>query len=1095
MSIAQLTQAINLQIQGTRQVSNQIRGVTSAIDNLTQAFNRSSQSQTRHQSQTRTSQQGLANIQAGLVQLSTWLLNANVRINNLFDNMTKRFIESESAVSQLKVTMGLAGESATDPMFTDRFRQFDQFKETIDELAMSTEYTKKQVANAFTSLVQSGRTGEEAMKMLNSTLQLATASGGQLDLGQAIDVATLTLGTLGGSVDEVDDNLNMLLKTSQKTKIGFKDLQQVLGGLRASYSRFAETSGVSREAELVALASASRAMGLSGAESAQKVDQFSRSILGLVGVASKGQLRALKGMKVEGRFSMKRESLLQFFGVQSMSKNEIEKQLGQSFNNVSLARDAFVKSQLMSFDKKTGKFEQKSISQLMETLVSRYAVLKKAQGAEADAIAKQAFGTESAQFMLQAIVKLAEQSGKKIGEAGKAFQELVALISKNNGELAKSQEEALSTLEKRIALVASAEDTLSNTIFEHDIYANAVLDTYKEMLGATNKLMKNNDTLASSVSFIGRTMQFLTGVGTTLGFTLTAMATFSIALQYSMNQAKGAVKGLGGTMRAFGAIFLKPTLTVLGQVTTGVFMLGLGVVALMRYFSGAEGIGEGFKIVLEKIGDTARATGGIIQLAFSSLSDKRSVAQMLSHYYYLRDEKAKLDAKIMQNPYDSKAERMFSETYDKQLREYNKILGVEGRKSLIKMELEGGERTVTTIGRIVDMIKKLAKGFAIIGESAIQPIMFTLEYTFTALYYALNTILTPVRALAEYFGMASDEASFMNGVLKTFGTILGVVISGYLLSGAFGIFRTTLRTLRDKFVSVATSANDFALKTHTLDQTSRRFINVTLNKEITYLDRLKLKFYALTGQTQKHGDAVHQMGQKYATTTTSMSNLNSQIISKQNLIQGSIGLLGALGGAFSLAGSVMENEFLTSLGNNMMMLSGFLALVPMIVNGIKTIIGAIRALSASFAMSGFFMASAWLPVLLVIGAIYGLYKLFSSFKPKPPIDLGAERVPAQVKPSASMGLPKGATNFGGIYAGSDYINRGDSAYSPTMAGGARGMASSYGPASTVNNNNQQVFNIKNMNVNANNAQQFSESIGKQAKKTSRYEATSGISVS
>jgi len=309
MANPQLTQVINLRIQGTRQVSNDIRSVTNAIDRLTTAFNRSSNSQKSHQKQTKTSQQGLSNIQAGLVQLSTWLLNANVRINNLFDNMTKRFVESETAVNQLKITMGLAGESASDPMFMARFAEFDRFKSKIDELAMTTEYTKKEVADAFTDLVQSGRKGTEAMAMLHSTLQLATASGGKLDLGKAVNIATLTLGTLGGSVEDVRDNLNMLLKTSQKTKIGFKDLEQVLGGLRASYSKFSETKGVSREAELMALASATRFMGLSGAEAAQKVDQFSRSITGLIATTQVGKLRKQHGKKVAGRFKLNRAML------------------------------------------------------------------------------------------------------------------------------------------------------------------------------------------------------------------------------------------------------------------------------------------------------------------------------------------------------------------------------------------------------------------------------------------------------------------------------------------------------------------------------------------------------------------------------------------------------------------------------------------------------------------------------------------------------------------------------------------------------------------------------------------------------------------
>ena len=1094
MSIAQLTTAIELQVQGTRQASNQIRGVTTAIENLTKSFNRSSQSQTKHQKQTKTSQQGLANIQAGLVQLSTWLLNTNVRINNLFDNMTKRFIESETAMTQLRITMGLAGESATDPMFRDRFREFGDFRNEIDRLAMSTEFTKKQVANAFTALVQSGRTGAEAMEMLNGTLQLATASGGQLDLGQAVDIATLTLGTLGGSVEEVNDNLNMLLKTSQKTKIGFRDLQQVLGGLRASYSRFAETSGVSREAELIALASASRAMGLSGAESAQKVDQFSRSILGLVGVASKGQLRQLKGMKVEGRFSMKRESLLQFFGVQSMSKSQIQKELGQQFSNVSVARDAFVKNQLMNFDKKTGKFEQKSISQLMETLVSRYAVLKEAQGAEADAIAKQAFGTESAQFMLQAIVKLAEQSGKKIGDAGKAFQELVATISKNNGELAKAQGEALKTLEKRIELVNSAEDALSNTIFQHDIYANAILDTYKETLTATNKLMKNNESLASSISFIGRMMQFLTGVGTTLGFTLTAMATFSIALKYSLDNTKGAVKGLGGTMKAFSTMFLAPTLTVMMQMIGGLGILGISVVALMRYFSGAEGIGEGFKIVLEKIGDVARATGGIIQLAFSSLSGKKSLEELTNDFFSLRESIISTDSEIAKlsnvNNRDLLDQLRLEELtaksnlYSAELRKINDELGLEGRRALVKMELEGSQGTVSTIARVTDHIKNLAKGIAVIGESAIQPIMLTLGMVFDTLYHTLDLLLMPVRAIATLFGFVSDEGSFMTSVLKGIGTVLGVIISGFLLSGAWKIFAATLIGLKNKFMAVGAGLKNLEnrqrIYTNGLKSAENAIKNMqnSSTAQLSILEKLRLAYYKLTLQSKKYNDTLKSIN-------PNSSNLNSKLSKASNFAEKAGTSILGLGGAMYALGEITGSSAVTSMAEWAMGIGAVVAILPTLFTLIGSLIKFIGMLTIANLKFAFTTLLAFAPLIAAIAVLAGLYYYLSGSKPEIP----APKLPktkASIVPTTSN-LTSTSNPLG------SYTSPSATSSVDPFVGNDRTMVSSNMPANTVNNNNQQVYNIKNLNVNANNPQELSNAMGKLAKKKSGYSA-SGVSM-
>lgn len=1080
-----LNQIINLQIQGTRQVSNQIRGVTNNLNNLAQAFNRSSQSQGRHQSQTRTSQQGLANIQAGLVQLSTWLLNANVRINNLFDNMTKRFIESETAMTQLKITMGLAGESASDPMFSARFQEFEDFRDRIDDLAMSTEYTKKQVANAFTALVQSGRTGTDAMKMLNSTLQLATASGGQLDLGQAVDIATLTLGTLGGSVDEVRDNLNMLLKTSQKTKIGFKDLQQVLGSLRASYSKFAETSGVSREAELVALASATRAMGLSGAESAQKVDQFSRSLTGLIATTQTGELRKKHGKKVMGRFKLNRAQLLEFFGIADMSKEKIREQLGKPFSDLALAQDELVKKQFTNFNKQTGKYEAKSITELVNSLTRAYAKLYERKGGiESKAITQKALGTESAQFLLSALVKMGTDAGKELGDVGKAFEELVALISKNNGELAKSQQEALKTLEKRIELVASAEDRLSNTIFQHDVYANAILDTYKETLFATNKLMEKNTTLASSISFIGRMMQFLTGVGTTLGFTLTAMATFSIALRYSINETGGAIRGLGGTMRAFSGMFLAPTMTVLMQMTGGIIVLGIAVVALMRYFSGAEGIGEGFKIVLEKIGDTARATSGIIQLAFSSLSGKKSLEELTNDFYRYRKKKIAIDRdlalhesgqiKLSDSQYNLKKSQ--ADNYFKHLKKINDELGIEGRKSLVKMELTGGRETVGIIARITEMIKNLARGLAIIGESAIQPIMFSLEAVFTGLQYAISAILTPIRALAYFFGLASDETSFMAEVLKVFGTILGVVISGYLLSGAWSLFTGALTAIGSKLISVTQAVANYTQRQHAMFLQTKH-LKRAHSHELLIVDKLKLKYYELTGQTQKHEQAMTQAMSR------SSNYYNMAMNSVQKLSMG----VTALGGAMTMLGDYTGNESVKSWGSWITQLGILGTMLPMLLSGLGQFVTMLRTIATANVVLAGVTLKAWLPVLLVFGLIYGIYKYFSNTKPKKP-DFGASTVPGQASNTSnattSMGLPTTATSYASA------TNTGGS-YTEPMVGASGTYASSPAPASTVNNNNQQIINVKTMNVNGNNAQQVANSIAKQAKKTSTYNS-SGI---
>lgn len=1078
MANPQLTQVINLRIQGTRQVSNDIRSVTNAIDRLTTAFNRSSNSQKSHQKQTKTSQQGLSNIQAGLVQLSTWLLNANVRINNLFDNMTKRFVESETAVNQLKITMGLAGESASDPMFMARFAEFDRFKSKIDELAMTTEYTKKEVADAFTDLVQSGRKGTEAMAMLHSTLQLATASGGKLDLGKAVNIATLTLGTLGGSVEDVDDNLNMLLKTSQKTKIGFKDLEQVLGGLRASYSKFSETKGVSREAELMALASATRFMGLSGAEAAQKVDQFSRSITGLIATTQVGKLRKQHGKKVAGRFKLNRAMLLEFFGV-SKDIGKINEDLGTEFKNLNLAQDEYIKRQFSNFDKTTGKYESKSITQLVTSLTKAYAkVYKQRGGADAKAIAQKALGTESAQFLLSALVKAGQDAGKELDNVSDAFKELVALISENKGELVKAQTDALKTLAKRLELVKSAEDALSNTIFKHDIYANAVLDTYKEMVSSTNLLMKNNKGLASSVSFIGRTMQVLTGIGTTLGFTLTAMATFSIALNHSLNTVKGTVKGLGGTLGAFTTIFLKPTMLVMGQMIGGIALLSLGIIALMRHFSGAKGIGEGFSIVLEKIGRSARAIGGLIQLAFSDLAADKSLVQLTNKFYKLRDSIHELRVKeSTEGLYGYEAQNLERQT--KELVEINKVLGKTGRKALIEMELvKGGNESIQFLASVGDKIKAIANGFSIIGEAALQPVMLTIGYIFEGLGLVLNLVLSPFTKLAELFGYASDEASVMAGVLRTVGYMLGTILSVYLMSKTWGLFVGVLGGIRNKIASVAQGVGNYSrqLQANKPIQTS---LTNDKNVYITVLDRLKLKYLQLTGQTNAHRSALISLRQQTKTNT----------LVYKDLLQGAGGGLAAFGGLVSMAGMAFENETAQIVGGTMLLAGSFASMLPTIVGVFGKIFSVLKLFKIAMLKTAVLTIIAWSPVILLFGVIAGLIYMITKAKPskvKPP-KIPVEDIQGIDELTRIQLGNRGMGTY--LSPATPYAPNAPSAYTaPTQAPYAYPTPMS-GTQTVVNN-----YNIRNQNIKANNPNELATQTQKQSRRGSSlgYNNMSGV---
>ena len=159
------------------------------------------------------------------------------------------------------------------------------------------------------------------------------------------------------------------------------------------------------------------------------------------------------------------------------------------------------------------------------------------------------------------------------------------------------------------------------------------------MISASTTLMNNNEGLATSLGFMGRMMQLLTGFGTNMGFMLVASATFSMGLKHAQDITGKSTRSLGGTLRAFSTAFLSPTMLVVRQLAGGFFFLGLMIVATMRYVSGAEkGIGAGFRDVLNTVTNAAKALGGFINLAFNKNMQNTSVRKLVSDYQNLKKE-------------------------------------------------------------------------------------------------------------------------------------------------------------------------------------------------------------------------------------------------------------------------------------------------------------------------------------------------------------------------------------------------------------------------------------------------------------------------
>ena len=939
-----LQQTIHVQITGTAQMASAINGLIRQMSNYQRSAGKSSKATGDLTGSMTRSAQGIANIQAGLVQLSTYLLNMKVGIDNVFDKMSNRFMEAQDAITQLKITMGLASLDPKQNM--GRFEEFEKFKATIDEIALSTEYTKKQVADAFDALIVSGRDAKEAMDMLRPALAFSTATGGAVDLAEAINITTLTLSTLGGRVEDTKANLNMLMRASQKTKIGFGDLDRTLSSLRSSFASFKDTDD--REAELVALAAASRNMGLSAAESGEKVKQFSSILSGLMALAMRGEFKdqfSLSfGKKPTQRFNIKRQSLLNFFGIERLSLSQLNNQLGENFGKVRQAQDEFLKRQFSEFDRRTGQYGAVSITKLVDTLGKAFEGLKRGS-MDAKGVVKGAFGQEAAVFLIDALVSL-----RKEGETvGQSFENLVKLLREDKGDLDRAQAEALKTLSKRTQILEGAIDSLSNTIFEQDVVQIAAIDTYKEMVVTVDKLMKGSQTLASSVSFMGRSLQFLTTVGTNLGFALVAAATFSVALTHSGYRLDKGTQSLGKTMRAFGSKFLAPTFLVVKQMTGGLFLMGAGIVALMKYFSNGEGVGKGFEKMLRTVADSVKFTSALLSNFFGgkknlSSSEIEFIISKQNELVRLNTELAKQEAPNgspqIANELKVQIQNILRDL--KRINNINERLGSSGQDAIFNLMLKNSGGLAINITKVVESLYTLGSALRDIASGMIGPLMSGIGFAFEALFYAIKVVLSPVRALAKLFGLLNDGGNETSDALFLLGRAIGSLLVIFGAAKIIKMFIGMLDATRSKLKGVGDSLKATKFKVDQYKQGLSRTSHTinTLNNsnrvQISRLDQLKLHYYKATGQINKFNAALVRANNRTRGVIRSTNGLSSKlggIITKGGLVAGTLLTAADMSGFLSEGMSQIVNVgFILIPLFNMIGLAGIKAAAMLVVS-------------------------------------------------------------------------------------------------------------------------------------------------------------------
>lgn len=841
--MAQLQQHIEFKVSetGGRQTTSRL---TAQIDKVTKSANQMALGlDNAGKSSKKISDQGLANIQAGLVQLSTYLMVFNQGINNAFDKALNRFKGADEALNRLRITMGLTGQNSVDILRANvggsDLQEYERIEGTIDHLAMTSQFTKTELADLFRTFKQAGKTVADATAYTDLARKLSAAGGGLVSLAQAGDTILKLETAVGESAGGMGTSLDRLVKASQSSRLGLEDMTSALSSLRGAMQSFGSDSKV-QDAQLFAVLAAYKTIGLSPENAADSLKQVSAGMADLVNTTNRLRLRTGVFNPAEGvitnaaalkiayqRKNIKRNALIAALGItDEKAQAEGLKTYGKRFTGhaIEYLKDEMAKQMLMA--EGGAKMDLTQFVELVGNMEENLAKLGM-RGAEIEATLKAAFGVQSLKTFKNAVSAMEKETGKD-------FRQVVANFAEANGTLQNASDESLKSLESRLKLLESAEDALSNSIFKQDIVANGAIDTQTALITSMNDLVKSYPSLGAAIAGLGRGMQITSGIGTNLGFMLTAAATFSIGLSHAQKVAGGSIKGLGGIMGSFHKVFLAPTLSVVLSLGGAFLLAGLMVVAFMKHISGANSIGEGFSITLRSISDQASALTGFLKMAFGDGLDPAEVKRqkgIVQEIGELTDELAVKQVSGDQSAADELRTKI--NTLNLQRQKYLKLVGPETDAritSLSENRLDALLGYAAGIKSFFDGLSSFMKGVLVPMSEAIAPIVW-------AATFAVKLLFAPFIMLAKF--IASSET-----LLKGFGVLLGTIFSLKILFGGARAIISIADSIKGSLVNaVGTARNSLYTFNTAMEQSA--------NKNISYVDRLRARYHLLAGDVDK----------------------------------------------------------------------------------------------------------------------------------------------------------------------------------------------------------------------------------------------------
>lgn len=770
--------------QPLKALQSQLNRLSSTLNKTSAATNKQGDSLDRLGK--KFSDQGLANIQAGLVQLSNYSLHLSQNLNNMFEKAQNRYVAVDQALNQLRITMGLTGANAIDQMAPNKalVGQYEDIKDTIERLARTTQFTAVELTNLAQNFRRAGKSIDETKSLTNLAQRLTAASGGTLQLTEAGDMLLNTMSATGRTSSDLEVSLDRLVNASQNTRLSVEDMREAYASLSGGLQGLKADAG-ELDSFLYSMVAGYKELGKSPREATDAIRQSVAAYTGLFSAVNRAVTRgggkstedALK--KAYGRVQIKRNMLLLALGVADGGA-ELEKIATKAYgrvtkNTLQAARD------LMAQQKLTGPGGSKLSGTAFVNLVkeARQNLINMGKGAvEVESILKDAFGTQALVVFSRAVDALERSTGK-------TFEEVQTQTSKALGDLGKASNESLKSLASRIKLLESAEDALSNAIFKHDLVAQGAIETYTELVSTAADLAGKNTGLAKSIAALGRAAQVASGFVTDIGFALTAMATFSIGLRYAQVDLGARTSTLSRIFSSFYTVFLAPTLTVMMALAGAVGLLGAGFVGYVKRMTGAESTAEGFSIVLGQITNKVKVLGGMLRLAFGGEGLGSSVDDMKQYLRYINivaDAQAQnaKDRLILESNANAEAKRAARTRMENNTAIINSI-NDENQSVIRTLGAETIKAMRTSDGKLLEGIFEtgqkainIFKGVVSFLDAASKPLGLVFSFALDTLSAALNVIMFPLNAIGGLINFITDSTDGASVAMSGLGTLVGV---------------------------------------------------------------------------------------------------------------------------------------------------------------------------------------------------------------------------------------------------------------------------------------------------------------------------------